>query len=209
MRSPARPPRRFPTPSLFALASFLVGVTGCGHAQIDREADRRIDEASARAQSKIVYASCPDSAIGPDCGLLMRHATTEDFRAKFRDRACAAKTTEQCEVAFQRMLDAELARRYFAADWKSVAQDCDLSPPKCDDPATYEQLLLHSHNQAVQASFDRDQARIDADRRQRHAEANARAARAVGEVAFVLHDGPKCRSYPSAFGGATNTICTK
>ncbi|HVJ92822.1 MAG TPA: hypothetical protein VM580_23640 [Labilithrix sp.] len=187
----------------------LLFVSGCGHTQINRDADRQIDEAYARVQSQFAYASCQGSAFGPGCGLIMRHAMTEDFRVKFRDHACRAKTTEQCEAALQRMIDAELARRYVAADWQAVAQECDLSPPKCDDPAVYEQLLVNSHNRAIQAKFDGDEARINAERRRRHEEANARAARTLGEISYLLHDGPKCRSYPSAFGGVTNTICTQ
>jgi hypothetical protein len=187
------------------LASPLLAV-GCSHPGIDRAAEREIDVASDRARSAIVYASCPDSKLGPDCGLIIRFARTEDFRTKFRDRACQGKTSDECEAAFQRLIDAELERRYSAADWSAVARECDLSPPKCEDPAVYEQLLVGSHNRAIQGRFAEDEARINEERRRRQAEAHARDMRALGEVAYLLHDGPKCRSYPSAFGG-TNTIC--
>ena len=176
---------------------------------IDRHAEVQLDGATARANQAIVYARCLDSEIRPNCGYILRHTATDDFRAKFRERVCAAKDAEQCEIAFQRMIDAQLAQRYFAADWNAVGTDCDLSPPKCDDPIVFEQMLLHSHNTNVVSKFDAEAARVEADRRRKHAEQAERGRRALGELAYLLHDGPKCRSYPSAFGNMTNTVCTK
>lgn len=57
------------------------------------------------------------------------------------------------QSAYQRLVDAELDRRYYAADWKGVAQACDLSPPKCEDAVVvYEKMLIDSHNDAASMS---------------------------------------------------------
>jgi hypothetical protein len=193
-----------------ALTMLVPTVGGCAHAEIDRDAERQLDEASNRATARLVTGSCRGSAIGPGCGLITRHAQSEDFREKFRARVCATKSTEQCEAALQRLIDAELQRRYFAADWRAVASTCDLSPPKCDDPVAYEKLLLASHNTNVQAKYDEESAQIEAERqaKQRAAVENdwATAALALDVAASITRPRPQCESYPSAFDG-TVTVC--
>ncbi len=198
----------------FPCAGFLVPVlalcaAGCAHDRIDREADQRIDDASIRARSQVIEPSCRDGKLGPRCGLVTQRAMTEDFRTKFRDRVCQARSSSDCQAAFEKMIDAELGRRYFAADEKAVTTECDLSPFKCEDPVVYEKMLMVSHNRGLYREFDVEEAEIEADRRAKHAEADARDLRVLGEAAYALYPGPKCRAYPSVFGGMSNALCTR
>lgn len=192
---------------LLFLLPVLPVFAGCAHDRIDREADRQLGDASLRAESQIIHPSCRDGKIGSRCGLVNQRAMTEDFRTKFRDRVCQAKSPEDCEGAFRKMIDAELARRYYAADWRAVATDCDLSPSKCDDPVVYEKALMVSHNMGVYRGYDVEESRIEAERRAKHADADDRDLRVLGEVAYALYPGPKCRAYPSVFSGVSNAIC--
>lgn len=197
-----------------AAALLFAFAAGCAHPQIDRDAEHELDEASTRAQARLVHGSCDgENAIGPGCGLVMRHALSEEFRNRFRDRACTNKSVEECENALRKRIDAEMARRYFAADWNGVATTCDLSPPKCDDPVVYERLLVASHNANVQKQYDDDYARIEGERAAKHREATEKdfviASAAVGVADIALTGGRRCRSYPSAYTSAVVTVCNR
>ena len=133
----------------------------------------------------------------------------ESFRARFRQAYCEDIDDHACQSLFERMFQANLVKRYGGADFERVALECDAAPRSCDNPADYERRLLASHNEAVIAmGVDRTHEAMERrERRQReHAE---HVAKIVGEVGWVLSDRPKCRSYPSVFGGVTNTICTE
>jgi hypothetical protein len=191
---------------LLLLATVL---SGCGAATIDQHYDAALAAADESAASQFVYATCPSSEIGPSCGLILRHTAGDAFRERFRVRACKEKTPEACEDAYQRSVEAELGRRYFLADWAGVARQCDLSTPTCDDVVVYEKMLVQSHNDVVRMrSLDRE-AQIEAERREAKARATRVALATAGEIAFALHPGPKCRTYPSVFSGVTNTVCTR
>lgn len=203
---------RYPAAMMRFNGSWLllpVLAVGCAHEHIDREADRRIDEATTRVRSEIIQPSCDDGSFGARCGLVTQRVMTDDFRAKFRDRICQAKSSTECETAFQRMIVAELGRRYFAADGKAVETECGLSPFKCEDSVVYEKMLMVSHNRGLYRGFDVEEARIEADRRAKHAEAEGRDWRVVGEVGYALYPGTKCRAYPSVFGGLSNALCRR
>ena len=104
----------------------------------------------------------------------MRLAASEDFRDRFRAKVCASKTPEECEAAFHRLIDAEMARRF--------------SPP----------TLQRSRERAT---CIRDDVTIENAREADHAAAAARTASAIVETTAVLTGATVCHSYPSAFGG--------
>lgn len=68
--------------------------------------------------------------------------------------------------------------------------------------------LLDSHNEAIRAKGIAEEHEILEWQRQAQDEHIDKQWRLAGEVLYVLHDGPKCRSYPSVVDGVTNTICT-
>lgn len=191
----------------------LLGLAGCRSGAIDDRANESLNEARVTAEREAVYPTCPDrAAIGSNCGLLLKRASTEEFRTRFRDLKCVAKDGPACEALYQKMLDASLVQRYRRADWAAVGLTCDREPGRCDDPVRYELLLVDSHNLHVREDAARAENEIEARRaeeQQRHVAGQVALASAiVGEVAYVTHDGPKCRSYPSVFAGVTTTVCT-
>jgi hypothetical protein len=198
--------------SFFFVGAAAAGFAGCRSQAIDDRANERLSEVRASAERSAVYPTCPDrETVAGNCGLLLKRASTEDFRARFRDKKCADKTEAACEALYQRMLDAWLVQRYRYADWREVGLVCDGNPGRCDDPVAYELLLLDSHNLRVRDDFARTENQIEAQRaaaQRRLAAQQVQVASAVlGEVAYGAHKGPKCRSYPSAFSGVTNTVC--
>lgn len=194
-------------------AAAAVGMIGCRSGAIDDRANENVNEARVSAEREAIYPTCPDrAAVGGNCGLILRRASSEDFRTKFRDLKCVGKDAPTCEQLYQKMIDAWLAQRYRLADWGAVALSCDSDPGSCDDPVRYELRLVDSHNHRVRDDAARAENEIEA-RREREQSAHmnrqvAVASAVIGEVAYATHDGPKCRSYPSVFAGVTNTICT-
>lgn len=189
------------------------GLAGCRSSAIDDRASDRISEAHTTAVRRAFSPTCPDrNVVAGNCGLVLKRAATEEFRIKFRDLKCVDKTTEQCELLYQRMLDASLKQRYRLADWNEVALTCDANPGKCDDPVAYELLLVDSHNYRVRDDYAREENEIERDRRvaqARHVnEQIAVAGMVAGTVAAATVRGPVCRSYPSAFTGVTTTVCS-
>ena len=183
--------------------------TGCHASTIDARADANLTEARVATEHQIAFATCADhSRIGPNCGLIMRIAASDDFRERFRAKVCARKTNEDCDLAYRRLIDAELAQRYFAADWGEVARACDLHPGRCDDAVAYEELLMNSHNTHLQAKYSEDEERIEAARRAAHRADEEAAVGAVLGAAMVIGGAQVCHSYPSAFGGEA-TVCSK
>ncbi|WP_394843311.1 hypothetical protein LZC95_40460 [Pendulispora brunnea] len=171
------------------------------------------------AHREMAYATCADgNAIGVNCGLITKHVGNEEFRAKFRAKYCAEPTTEEkCQLLFQRLVDAELAKRYFAADSQAVIMTCDLRPTECDDPLVYERYLLDSHNAHVREKHAKRVNAIEEEREQRQAEQTREAVEgtvavisAAGQIArevdYQKNGGTKCHSYPDVFSGAV-TYC--
>jgi len=196
-----------------ATSALVVGLAGCRSGAIDDRANENLNDARLTAEREAVYPTCPDGAsVGGNCGLLLKRASSEDFRTKFRDLKCVNKDAAACELLYRKMIDAWLAQRYRLADWGAVAIACDSDPGRCDDPVHYEMLLVDSHNKRVRDDAARAENEIEArreDEQQRHVAGQVEVASAVlGEVAYATHPGPKCRSYPSVFAGVTNTVCT-
>lgn len=190
-----------------------LGLVGCHSGAIDDRANEEIADVRARAEHRAIYPTCADKApLGAGCGMLLAYAGTEEYRARFRAAWCVSADEAECQARFQRAIDGWLARRYFAADWGSVADVCDRDPTACADPKHYELLLVESHNAAVRDRAARDEDAIEARRAREHRADAARtiavADQVLGEVAYAAHRGPKCRSYPSVFSGVTSTICT-
>ena len=199
---------------LFLSSAALASLAACRSQTIDDRANDKLSEVRATAERNAIFPTCRDrAAITGNCGLLLKHASTEDFRVKFRDSKCVGKDDATCESLYQKMLDAWLVQRYRSADWREVALTCDGNPGRCDDPVAYELLLLDSHNLRIGDDFARAENEIEAKRaadQNRHVARQVTMASAiVGEVAYATHRGPKCRSYPSAFSGVTNTVCTQ
>ncbi|WP_394830032.1 hypothetical protein LVJ94_26350 [Pendulispora rubella] len=193
---------------------------GCRSQAIDEQANLERTVARERATGDTVFSTCGDEKkFGPNCGLVSRKLADPDFRTKFRDKYCGEVPEEQCQTLFQRMFDAELAKRYFAADVRAVVITCDLHPTECDDPATYERYLLQSHNQHVHERLAREETAIEDARERAQAQYQHKTwegvhamARAVGQLVeedrFRREGGVKCRSYPDVFTGAT-TYCER
>jgi hypothetical protein len=196
--------------AITALLASLASLPGCHSQAIDRFADSERAEIQGDVARAMVTPSCTDgSRFGPGCGLLANLMGSDRFREDFRREYCVGDDESACQALYERMFQANLRKRYYAANYDRVTLDCDARPRSCDAPSDYELRLLDSHNEEVRArGIDRELAVID---RQRESQANhkRRQWEVVGEVAYVLHDGPKCRSYPSVFGGVTNTICTE
>jgi hypothetical protein len=200
--------------TFFTIAVLFLG-GGChaqGAARVDAIEDAKLADARQVTEQSIEYATCVDgSRIGPHCGLIMRVSSADDFRARFRDKICAGKTPDACDEAFRRMIDAELAKRYYAADGQGVQRVCDLHPGRCDDGVAYEKELMTSHNARVQARYAHAEEQIEGERALAHAREQAAAIGAVGvamDTAAALSGGTVCHSYPSAFGGST-TVCSR
>ena len=197
----------------FLVVGAVAGLAGCRSAAIDDRANDRINDAHTTAVRRSFSPTCPDKGVvSGNCGLVLKGAATEDFRVKFRDLKCVDKDTAQCELLYQRMLDATLKQRYRLADWNEVTLTCDANPGKCDDPVAYELLLVDSHNVRVRDDYAREENEIEHERRSaqsRHAAEQVAVAGAVlGTVAAVTARGPVCHSYPSAFTGVTTTVCS-
>ncbi len=197
--------------ALVVCSGSLVLLSACGHGSIDRKHDAMLAEADAHASAQMVYVRCPNGAhIGPSCGSVLELARGEAFRTKFRDRFCADKTDEACQTAFQRMIDAELQKRYSGADFGAVARHCDANPGTCDDPLAYETLLARSHNDGVQRGHADVESEIETSRRHAKAAADAQTAAIVGgavTLAAIAVDRPRCLSYPSALTGVWVVHC--
>jgi hypothetical protein len=198
------------TKPIFIACTAIFFVAGCTHQQqIDDRANRQILANHAESEREVIKLQCADGAdLGPSCGLLLSHAATPEFRDRYREKKCADKTTEQCQVLYQRDVDIALADRYWAADFRSVAKRCDAEAPRCEDPLAYERDLLGSHNTRVLIEASNKQMAIESNRDHAQAADRAHAAAVAGEVAFALHDGPKCRTYPNVLGG-WNTVCSR
>jgi len=192
------------------VAALVPLVASCRSQTIDRNADLEIGQIEADVSVATVTPSCHDgSKLRPGCGLVARVMGTDEFRENFRQAHCQGRTDEDCQGRYGRMFDATLRQRYYAADFGAVTVECDARPGSCDDPASYEMMLLDSHNTEVrQRGAERI---VDAQERRREAQEQHKAEqwKTVGEVAYLLDDGPKCRSYPSVISGVTNTVCTE
>ena len=202
------------TPALLlflASAPIALALGGCHTHAIDDRADAQLTEIYASGERAAIYPTCADhSPIGANCGLYTRRASTEEFRALFREKKCAGRTDEECQTLYQRAIDAWLERRYTGADWHGVALTCDANPGHCDDPVSYELLLLDSHNRAVRDATARADNEIEAGRRAAHRhdveQAVATTTAIIGTAAYLATT-PKCRSYPSVVENVTTTIC--
>ena len=157
---------------LFSSLALAAPLAACHATEIDVRAEAKLAESRTVAERRILYATCTDGAgLGAGCGLLTRVAGTDAFRAKFRDKVCEQKTREACQEAYERMIDAELERRYRFADHAAVDSECRLHPGRCDDGVAYEKLLMTSHNANVQATSP------TASTRKRRARRSARCSR--------------------------------
>jgi len=200
---------------VFTGAGLLFFASGCAnvHATIDREANGERRSLEAWSDRMYAFASCKDGGVGDRCGLIVEHTAKESFREKFRERVCAAQDADGCQKAFNRYVDAQLARRYFAADRDEVARTCDLGPPKCDDSIAFERLLLASHNAAVRVKHVEAEEQIEAERARRHNARNEEVAAglvaALAAGAAVTQLAAKCKSYADVFTGRTLTTCSQ
>jgi hypothetical protein len=199
--------------SWIVLAAAATALGGCRSGAIDDRANERVSEARVTAERQAVYPTCRDrDVVAGNCGLVLKRASTEAFRTRFRDLKCVGKDTETCELLYQKMLDASLQQRYRLADFREVALTCDASPGRCDDPVAYELMLLDSHNLRVRDDYARAENEIEASRRRdqhRHVATQIAAATAVVDsAALVMNGGRACRTYPSAFSGVTTTVCS-
>lgn len=201
------------SPTILLSTVLVAMLAGCRSQAIDDRANDKLSDARASAERNAIYPTCRDrSTITGNCGLILERASTEDFRVKFRERKCVGKEDAACETLYRKMLDAWLIQRYRLADWREVGLTCDGSPGRCDDPVAYELLLLDSHNRRIRDDAARAENEIEARREEeqnRHVDEQVTTASVVvGEIGYAVHKGPKCRSYPSAFFGVTNTVCT-
>lgn len=191
----------------------VVGLAGCRSQNIDDRANEKLSDERSYAQRNARYPTCPDrGVIDGNCGLILKRASTEDFRVKFRDSKCVGKEDAGCEALFQKMIDSWLIKRYPLADWREVGLTCDGDPGRCDDPVQYELLLVDSHNVRIRDESARAENEIERERehaQSQHAAAQLNTAVAVASVvAVATHRGPVCHSYPSVFEGVTHTVCS-
>lgn len=189
----------------------LLSLAGCHAGAIDDRAEKQLSEARATAELRVSYATCADGRpFGPNCGYLLAHVNTPEFRERFRDKVCTGHSNEDCQARFERSIDAWLAQRYWAADQRAVALSCDANPASCNEPVAYERMLLDSHNSHVRANLVQDEISIEAERRARHAvdvdTATLTAGVVVGTALAVSGHATMYRCYPTIFGG---TACTK
>ena len=190
------------------LATLLL-LGACSTQVIDDRANEQLAELRTDAERAAVYTTCPQGReLGPNCGLLTRWFADDVVRERFRDAHCQQRTAEECQERYERMLGAQLEKRYYGADFAAVARDCDADPQRCDDIVGYERMLVDSHNARVRLWAAEREGRIESERRNAKSKQDAQVVRAVGEVFYFLHDGPKCRSFPSVFDGVTNTTCS-
>jgi hypothetical protein len=189
-------------PPLFVLA-------GCATQAIDDRADEQLAELRADAEHAAAYTTCPQGRLlGPNCGLLTKWFADDQVRERFRAAHCQRRTADECQDRYERMLSAQLEKRYFAADFSAAGRECDADPGRCDDIVGYERLLVESHNARVREWAVQRETRIESERREAKRQHGELVARGVGEVFYFIHDGPKCRSFPSVFEGVTNTTCS-
>ncbi|MBS2016074.1 MAG: hypothetical protein JST00_24550 [Deltaproteobacteria bacterium] len=195
-----------------ALSAFFLFGAACHDRAIDDHAEAQLAEARSSAERAAVYPTCKNpSEISAGCGLVLKRASTEDFRVKFREKKCAGRSDAQCEALFQRMLDAWLVQRYGLADFDAAARTCDADPGRCDDPAQYELLLLDSHNKRVREGAARAELEIEAARRAAH-QRDAQEKTAVVGAAIDLatsRPAPRCRAYPTVVSGVTTVVCAR
>lgn len=197
---------------LLSFFSLMTIASGCRNQAIDDHAEAQLAEARSTAERAAVYPTCKNpEEISGGCGLVLKKATTEDFRRRFRDKKCAGKTDEQCEKLFQRMLDAWLVQRYGLADFDAAARACDSDPGRCDDPVGYELLLLDSHNKRVREGAARAELEIEAARREAHRRDAHEKAEVVGAAIDLAtqRPAPRCRAYPTVVAGVTTVVCAK
>jgi hypothetical protein len=195
------------------VALFVAALVGCTSQAIDDRAARDAADVRESARSTFLTVTCHDgSRLGPGCGLVTEFVATEDFRTRFRDKKCARMDDAACQQAYQQALDRWMRQRYESADLAEVARICDGAPQDCEG-SEYEKRLLESHNRALTAAViaaedDIEQERVAEQRRRVNAQWDA-ALGLYGEIEYLTYKGPKCRSYPSIFGGVTNTICDR
>ena len=174
----------------------------------DEEANREIAASKADNDRDVVKLRCPDGAdLAPGCGFVLAHVATQAFRDSFRDKKCAGKSAEMCQLTFERDVDTTLRERYWAADRAAVAKRCDAEAPRCDDPLTFEKDLLTSHNTRVQIEASNRQMAIESARNaQRTAEQSDQQMRM--DLLFYGTNGPRCRTHVSLVGGGLVRFCS-
>lgn len=196
---------------LLVLPLLLLGLGGCASQAIDDRAAKDTSDLRVNAAGAFVSSSCGNGTrFGPNCGLLSDFVSTEDFRTRYRDRRCPGHDDEGCQLSFQRAFDSWLGHRYPAADFKEVARTCDLYPARCQKASDFELRLLDSHNQHVRDGVIEAESQVESERQlaqEQHRQVQEEVVFGIfNEIAYATHPGPKCRSYPSLFGGV-NTMC--
>lgn len=186
-------------------------LVGCRNQAIDDYIDTQVGEARGIAERSAVYPTCKvPEEITASCGLVLKRASTQAFRTKFREKKCASKTDAECETLYQRMLDAWVVQRYYLADFETAARACDADPGRCDDPTQYELLLLDSHNKKVRDGAARAEIELEAKRREAHRRDAQEKSELVGAaVDVVARPAPRCRAYPTVAAGVTTVVCAK
>jgi len=186
-------------------------LVGCRNQAIDDYIDTQVGEARGVAERSAVYPTCKvPEEITASCGLVLKRASTEDFRTKFREKKCANKTDAECETLYQRMLDAWVVQRYYLADFEMAARACDANPGRCDDPTQYELLLLDSHNKKVRDGAARAEIDLEEKRREAHRRDGQEKSELVGAaIGVVARAAPRCRAYPTVVAGVTTVVCAK
>jgi hypothetical protein len=138
----------------------LAFAVGCGAPAADERAadvntvnadanaqNARNDRETAHAMMKPVCRS--GKPIGGHCGLIVKRAEMDDFRASFRDKKCAGITDDACQDLFESSIEGWLQERYKFANFEQVDKVCDASKDKCAAPSDREILLQQSHNDAL------------------------------------------------------------
>ncbi|MFO0665389.1 MAG: hypothetical protein U0174_15650 [Polyangiaceae bacterium] len=180
-----------------------VMATACG-TSYNRHASAQLAEVRAKAAGE-VFRECqtrPNRPEGEGCGLFLEKASSDTYRALFRDRVCKGKTEEECQERFERLIDGVLSQRYYRANFGGVKRLCDDNPRRCEGPYGYELRLLESHNFNVETERLNAERDIEAERRAASEKADDDVLEGIvlgvavaGVVVRALPE-PGCRTYP-------------
>jgi len=169
-------------------------LVGCHSQAIDDRANAQIGEVEYQSNQAMISPSCRGTPA-PNCGLLATRFSSAAFHEHFRQTLCTAQSAEACDARFERMVNAWLRLRYFAADFERVSTSCDLHPGSCDDLAQYESELLESHNAHIEDQAANDEVAIQEERDA--AQAAYAAATADTVLTVIAIAGDASRPHPS------------
>jgi hypothetical protein len=167
-------------------AAVVIALSGCGHAAIDAQSDRRVEAARAETNELYRAPACDDGAVlGPSCGFVVARARTPEFRANFKAQKCATVQEAECDALLDGAVEEWVTRRYNLAVASDVDKTCEASAGTCDDALEWEKLMLASHNDVLRGVGQRREASINERRSTLHAEETARQRQAAIANAIV------------------------